>query len=281
MKLTRLLVLAALLFALFGLLAACSDSGGGGDDDAATDDDTADDDSADDDAVDDDAVDDDAADDDATTGGYALGFDGTSGYVESANALTPAPTTAFTAEGYFWFRDRDYTNGVMLLDDSMWNGAALVGGFWLWLDAANGLQYQVMTTGSSAPVIMSVPFLNLSLQTWHHVALTFGATICLYLDGVSQACATPGLTYLPSSAHLFLGRADQGPPSFFQGAMDALRISQVARYEADFTPPTVYAPDVNTVAVWLFDEGAGTVANDATGNGNVLNLNGGVAWIER
>ena len=60
----------------------------------------------------------------------------------------------------------------------------------------------------------------------------------------------------------------------FQGLIDELRISKVARYIADFTPPSRFEPDKDTAALYHFDEGTGDVLTDSSGNdhhGKIVN----------
>ncbi len=45
-----------------------------------------------------------------------------------------------------------------------------------------------------------------------------------------------------------------------------LRVSNTARYQADFKPQFRYEPDKQTLALYHFDEGEGTVLSDASGN---------------
>ena len=54
----------------------------------------------------------------------------------------------------------------------------------------------------------------------------------------------------------------------FSGWMDQVHISEAARYQGEFTPPRRFEPDENTIVLYHFDEGEGTIAHDASGNGN-------------
>jgi hypothetical protein len=48
--------------------------------------------------------------------------------------------------------------------------------------------------------------------------------------------------------------------------VDEVRISNIARYASNFTPPNApFAPDANTVGLYHFDEGSGTVVQDSSG----------------
>ncbi|MBL9021381.1 MAG: hypothetical protein JNL21_04245 [Myxococcales bacterium] len=81
---------------------------------------------------------------------------------------------------------------------------------------------------------------------------------------------------------------DAGPayPSF-AGTIDELRLSRVVRYAGPFTPvPSPFVSDPDTVALYHFDEGAGSVAFDSSGfpggpSDGVLNVGGtpqGPVW---
>src|ERR1019366_7642082 len=50
--------------------------------------------------------------------------------------------------------------------------------------------------------------------------------------------------------------------------MDEVRFSKVARYDKDFTPAKRFEPDADTLALYHFDEGAGDVLKDSSGNGH-------------
>jgi hypothetical protein len=60
----------------------------------------------------------------------------------------------------------------------------------------------------------------------------------------------------------------------FAGVIDELRISKIARYTADFTPATRFESDADTLALYHFDEGAGDILTDSSGNnhhGKIVN----------
>src|SRR2546426_422563 len=75
----------------------------------------------------------------------------------------------------------------------------------------------------------------------------------------------------------------QPPPGLalgieFTGRIDEVRISKVARYDKDFTPAKRFEPDADTLALYHFDEGAGDVLNDSSGNkhhGKIV----GAKWV--
>ena len=110
---------------------------------------------------------------------------------------------------------------------------------------------------------------------WHHVACVLKKTgpeeytLRAYVDGVSNFSST--MTMKPE---LFLNAWDSYPGInayvnrnySVLGAIDEVRLSNVARYDGNFTPARRFASDCDTAILWHFD-GSGV---DASGNGNNL-----------
>ena len=64
----------------------------------------------------------------------------------------------------------------------------------------------------------------------------------------------------------------------FEGLIDDVRISSTARYEESFKPDfEPYTVDLDTTALWDFNEGAGEVAADSAGqyDGTLI----GTEWV--
>jgi serine/threonine protein kinase len=64
----------------------------------------------------------------------------------------------------------------------------------------------------------------------------------------------------------------------FVGVIDEVRISKSARYQADFTPQARFEPDADTIALYHFDEGAGSMLKDSSGNNHHGKITG-AKWI--
>ena len=77
----------------------------------------------------------------------------------------------------------------------------------------------------------------ISLNSWHHIAVVrSGTTTKFYLDGVEQGTLTGTLT---SNDVLYLGYLGELPSlTWFNGWIDELRVSTVARWTENFDPPT-------------------------------------------
>jgi len=128
--------------------------------------------------------------------------------------------------------------------------------------------------------------------SWHHVAVQrrrSNGWLWLYVDGALEAQADgpdgdlsypdngvpayqcgPGGSQqcIYSDPFIVLGaeKHDVGPnfPAY-NGFFDELRVSRVLRYSGNFARPTgPFATDVNTVGLYHFDEGQGTIAYDTS-----------------
>ncbi len=65
----------------------------------------------------------------------------------------------------------------------------------------------------------------------------------------------------------------------FAGQIDEVRISNIARYTNDFKPAARFEPDEHTLALYHFDEGAGDVLKDSSGNGHHGKIVG-ATWVK-
>lgn len=134
----------------------------------------------------------------------------------------------------------------------------------------------------------------ISEDVWFHVAGVFDreqGELRLYVDGmlaVSEPFELGGDVWPRLSARILSeGEVGGGGPASDQGVsrVDEVRISSVARYDADFTPELVFEPDADTLALYHFDEAAGDVGSpltvgwiaDSSGNGRTGQINNG-AW---
>ncbi len=123
-------------------------------------------------------------------------------------------------------------------------------------------------------------------QLVHLASVWDGERLCLYVDGRPspvKPTTNPGGLKLPKSG-LFLGANSliQNEPktSFaFAGIISQVRISRVPRYTTDFQPPTQFAADDDTLALYRFDEGQGDILHDSSRNGHDGQIIG-AKWVE-
>jgi hypothetical protein len=127
---------------------------------------------------------------------------------------------------------------------------------------------------------------KVSLNTWHDIAVvSSGGVATLYLDG--KAIGSTTLDNAPSAlgggmgtSNDWLGQSEFSSDPYFSGYMDEFRISNDARYLANYTPPgSPFSPDANTDVLYHFDDASGQIVSDSSGNGNNAVL-GATAAVE-
>jgi hypothetical protein len=121
---------------------------------------------------------------------------------------------------------------------------------------------------------------NIPVNTWSHIALTYnGGSYQMYMNGrqVSSGSYT-GLTSL--NGFSAIGAYDDGFSninSYFPGVIDEVKMYNYVRnaqqIAEDFNAnhPAPGSPISSAIGHWRFDEGQGTVANNAGAGGSALN----------
>lgn len=180
-------------------------------------------------------------------GPFALAFDGGEDCVEVDVAALDVPVSSFTVEA--WIRGEpapaDRPRPVV-----SWNGVFSLG------EAFGG--DTSFSVGGAEPATTVVSVMDGVL---HHLAGTWdGETASLYVDGVRQAFAD-GVVPVAPTATLRVGCDSE--VNAFEGVLDEVRISTRARYTEDFDLPSgPFADDVETFALFHFDEGEGAESYD-------------------
>ena len=200
----------------------------------------------------------------------AIRFDGENSYVSipglSRNGTVPYTLEAWVLPGY-----RDLDEAVVVISgDSV-----------LQLGKGHRGFYPIER---EIPVAHDKPVRT--LQKWVHVAIVVeGKEVRFYIDGKmthqlprvnpSGARYWFGGTWL--GAHPSLSGADSAELRyFFQGHLDEIRMSSVARYHDEFVPVTRLESDADTLALYHCDEGSGNQLRDSSDykhHGIAINLN--------
>ncbi|MFT5584007.1 MAG: hypothetical protein ACI9VR_001591 [Cognaticolwellia sp.] len=111
----------------------------------------------------------------------------------------------------------------------------------------------------------------------HHIAATWDGEgrIQLFTDGERVGFGT--YADLRGESTLSIGCWDSENAGF-EGVIDNVRISSVVRYDDSFKPAfEPFIADLDTTALWTFDEGGGEVAADSAGqyDGTLI----GAEWV--
>ena len=101
-------------------------------------------------------------------------------------------------------------------------------------------------SGSGWTMINLTASIAVPLQSWAHVAVTrSGSVFTLWIDGASAGNATSSSSITSGSGLLSIGSSKDSGALGMNGYIDDLRITKgVARYTANFTPPTAPFPDI-------------------------------------
>ncbi len=112
----------------------------------------------------------------------------------------------------------------------------------------------------------------------HRVAAVFdGERLLYFIDGKLQGLGVPN----PQEQKAPLGTYIGGLVNvlWFEGMLDEVRVSKVARYSADYAPQERFDADSNTLALYHFDEGQGDQLTDSSGHqhhGRIV----GAKWVQ-
>ena len=132
---------------------------------------------------------------------------------------------------------------------------------------ANQARFAIVSGGTTEFVDAAIQFPK---DTWTHIAISVDNTNTgrIFIGGVLQGSATFTLrpAALGNTNANYLGKSQFLPDPYFNGGIDELRISNIARYTSNFTPQTSqFSTDANTVALFHFNEGTGQQTFDVTG----------------
>jgi len=124
-------------------------------------------------------------------------------------------------------------------------------------------------------------------EEWNHIAIQKnGTTLAAYINGVSQTVngSFNGTIISSSPLNLVIGsRTYDGGTNFygqyFNGVLSNIRISNIARYSATFTPPTTVTVDANTKLSLDGSVGGGGMLVDETERHTITNVGATIVTI--
>ncbi|WP_164483770.1 MULTISPECIES: LamG-like jellyroll fold domain-containing protein [unclassified Polaromonas] len=182
-------------------------------------------------------------------GGTSMAFDGAGDYLSSANHDNFNLTSAdFTIEAWVYVTaltagtqavvDKDGVSGTSYSQYQV--GISPAGKMTAFLGNGNGVSPTgTVYTGTT----------TITLNAWHHIALVKSGSIFKgFLDGAQEWSAAAAPMYSGGKALLVGYLASGAAAQTFNGYIDDVRITKgVARYSANFTPPTTAFPNAGPV----------------------------------
>ncbi len=181
------------------------------------------------------------------SGNSGLQFDGTNDLASAGQVVSIGPLTIEA-----WVRPGiNNETGLLIIggDDNVGWSVELVNGrptFWLATNLGwKSVQHTTALVGGQ----------------WYHIAATYSAgSARVFVNGNASTAKTVGT--LTQGPWLRFGGLAGYP--FYNGVLDEMRISNIARYTANFAPPASLALDANVIGLWRFNEGIAQTTVDAS-----------------
>ncbi|PWB67958.1 hypothetical protein C3F09_12555, partial [candidate division GN15 bacterium] len=198
--------------------------------------------------------------------GYALDFDGTNDYVNGGNNPSVQITgTAITMEAWIKPTKALSTMAILKKCNAIGGGA----GYELYCGSAGYVYCRFNGVDASrAYSTTAYP----SDGRWMHVAATYdGVSTKMYINGVLEMTTAYTAAIVNSPNILEIANDPSTTARFFQGAIDEVRLWNVARSDADIKANMtrkLVGNETGLVGYWRFDETSGTSMNDETANNN-------------
>ncbi|MFC6221992.1 FG-GAP-like repeat-containing protein [Hymenobacter artigasi] len=199
----------------------------------------------------------------------ALSFNGSTQYVEGTNASLPLGNAARTIEAWVYPTAANSSGAIFNYGtptDNQRAGLLLISGKLYYVGENHDL------SGAT----------TLSLNTWHHVAATYdGTTLRLYVDGVADGSTVPGAFVTTGTVWRIAQRSYPQAGEFLTGAVDEVRVWNVARTAAQISSnKSIGLPGATAglVAYYRLNEGSGTTVADATASASTGTLYNTPTW---
>ena len=165
-----------------------------------------------------------------------------SGYISSPYSPAWILSGNFTIECWLYWSAHGSYGGIVGSANNN-TGAAITAGWFLDFNSTNNtLQFEGQ--GSVSIITTNV----IPQNQWVHIAVVrSGSTITHYLNGTANGSGTSSQVFNSTSYPLYVG-VSRDATSYLTGYIDDFRITNgVARYTANFTPPTASFADIQLV----------------------------------
>jgi len=197
-------------------------------------------------------------------GSHALWFDGKGDHIHVQHSPSLALTDACTLEAWVCFQQGGTLN------------PRIVSKGW---DRQNGFEFATWGIGATRKLNFGMRRVGdfassakISANEWHHVAVTYDAdNVCIYLDGKATDKDLSRGPLARNDTALNIGRNSQTKRDLYRGAIDEVRIWNVARTADEIRASMNLAlagDEPGLVAYWDFEEGQAQTVKDRSGKGN-------------
>ena len=213
-------------------------------------------------------------------GASAITFDGTGDYLSIGDSadFDFGTGTNFTLE--CWMNAGTQPNSVPAL---VGNASGYSSGSITFRFNGNNIGYYSYDGNGGTDMLLSSSTMN--DNAWHHIAVVrITATWYMYVDGILEDTwtGTNPATDFSFGNTLYIGQNGwDGSNGQYKGYIDELRLSNVARYTANFTPATTeFSSDANTKLLIHSNAAMGsTTFTDSSSGTHAISANGNVKHI--
>lgn len=202
---------------------------------------------------------------------FALDLDGTSTSVTVPHSPALNPQGPFTVEAWVLARDYQYPG-------HQWDAFAVDAivdkrddvGFGRGYILSLGAGYPGFGVATDENLDMAVISSELiTLNRYQHIAGTWdGDSLRIFVDGQWRGSRDIPQSHVVGSGEFVIGARYSHNAYFWNGLIAEVRVSSTCRYINSFTPPHSLEAGFQTLALWKFDEGTGSNAFDASGDGH-------------
>ena len=178
-------------------------------------------------------------------GSASLLLDGSGDYIRSPTTVPAFENSDYTVE--LWVRPNSSSSASYIFDHRLTGGVSLrTSSTSLWVGVGGLIAINIANAFPTA-------------QVWYHIAVTrSGNNTRCFINGVQKG-STYTTAYTATAANLFIGAPFSALSTFFNGYIDEFRLSNVARYTSNFTPPTAaFDYDLNTLILLHLDGSNGS-----------------------
>lgn len=192
---------------------------------------------------------------------YCLDLDGRQGGVTIPYNKAMNVQESFTAEAWVFFHAPSPLAAGIISRDVPQSGPFLID------VTEDGRIFANVSSGNWADQPPDIKWPQLPRNRWVHVALVYcDNEVCLYLDGKPVVHYKGPDKVAITTCPLVIGRKPYNG-STFNGKIDEVRISSIARYKEPFKPATRFQSDISTIGLYHCDSKDSAIAVDASGRG--------------
>jgi hypothetical protein len=190
--------------------------------------------------------------------GYCINFNGTNNRVTVPDNNTLDLTTSATIEAWFKPNSTGTTQRIVCKGNSS--------GYELYLTSSGFIGFRINFNDTYRVISSNA----VTTGTWINVAGTYnGTTMRLYINGVQEGGDVAGISISTNTAPLSIGSRSDGTEGYLNGAVDEVRLWNVARTQADIQAnmcKKLTGSESGLIGYWRFSEDSGTSMNDETSN---------------